>query len=70
MAVFSANRLLLCYSIIIYYFNYSVLVDEAFLSFVKLNLAFFFSGSGFVMQVLWKNKRNLEKAIDIAQDLW
>ena len=52
------------------YFNYSVLVDEAFLSFVKLNLAFFFSGSGLVMQVLWKNKRNLEKAIDIAQDLW
>jgi hypothetical protein len=46
------------------------LVDEAFLSFVKLNLAFFFSGSGLVMQVLWKNKRNLEKAIDIAQDLW
>lgn len=70
MAVFSANRLLFCYSIIIYYFNYSVLVDEAFLSFVKLNLAFFFSGSGLAMQVLWKNKRNLEKAIDIAQDLW
>ena len=70
MAVFSANRLLFCYSIIIYYFDYSVLVDETFLSFVKLNFVFFFSGSGLIMQVLWKNKRNLEKAIDIAQDLW